>query len=111
LSYLNTRLALDVLPAGELAARKWDEHGRVLAVAAISVAELLDQIALFPTGCRSECSGDHHREQQMTGHRRRSPDHEQDAERDRLPLPVQNVKLATAHRCATEGGTIRIHSA
>jgi hypothetical protein len=47
LSYLNTRLALDVLRAGELPARKWDEHGRVLAVAAISVAELLDQIALF----------------------------------------------------------------
>jgi hypothetical protein len=46
---LNTRLALDVgvLWIGELAARKRDEHGRVLAVAAILVAELLDQIVLF----------------------------------------------------------------
>jgi hypothetical protein len=41
---LNTRLALDVgiLRTGELADRKRDEHGRVLAVAAILVAELLD---------------------------------------------------------------------
>ena len=46
---LNTRLALDVgvVRTGELAARKRDEHGRVLAVAAILVAELLDQIVLF----------------------------------------------------------------
>jgi hypothetical protein len=46
---LNTRLALDVgvFRTGELAARKRDEHGRVLAVAAILVAELQDQIVLF----------------------------------------------------------------
>jgi hypothetical protein len=46
---LNTRLALDVgvVRTGELAARKRDEHGRVLAVQAILVAELLDQIVLF----------------------------------------------------------------
>jgi hypothetical protein len=46
---LNIRLALDigVLRTAELAARKRDEHGRVLAVAAILVAELLDQIVLF----------------------------------------------------------------
>ena len=46
---LNTRLALDVgvFRTGELAARKRNEHGRVLAVAAILVAELLDQIVLF----------------------------------------------------------------
>ena len=46
---LNTRLALNVgvVRTGELAARKRDEHGRVLAVQAILVAELLDQIVLF----------------------------------------------------------------
>ena len=46
---LNTRLALDVgvVRTGKLAARKRDEHGRVLAVQAILVPELLDQIVLF----------------------------------------------------------------
>jgi hypothetical protein len=46
---LNTRLALDVgvVRTGELAARKRDEHNRVLPVQAILVAELLDQIVLF----------------------------------------------------------------
>jgi hypothetical protein len=43
----STRLALDVcvVRTGELAARKRDEHGRVLAIQAILVAELLDQIS------------------------------------------------------------------
>lgn len=46
---LNIRLALDVgvFRTGELAARQRDEHGRVLAVQAILVAKLLDQIVLF----------------------------------------------------------------
>ena len=35
-------LYVGVFRTGELAARKRDEHGRVLAVAAILVAELLD---------------------------------------------------------------------
>ena len=52
----------------------------------------------FQLDADQNVASDDHREQQMTGHRRRSPDHEQDAERDRLPLPVQNEKLATAHR-------------
>jgi len=45
----DTRLALEVgvFRIGEPVARKRDEHGRVLAVAAILVAELLDQIVLF----------------------------------------------------------------
>ena len=46
--------------------RKGDEHGRVLAVAAILVAELLDQIALFQLDADQNVAGDHHREQQMT---------------------------------------------
>jgi hypothetical protein len=61
---LNTHLALDVgvFRTGELAARKRDEHGRVLAVAAILVAELLDQIALFQLDGDQNVAGDHHRE-------------------------------------------------
>ena len=45
----STRLALDVgvFRTNKLAARKRDEHGRLLAIAAILVAELLNQIALF----------------------------------------------------------------
>jgi hypothetical protein len=71
-----------VLRTGELAARKRDEHGRVLAVAAIPVAELLDQIALFQLDADRNVAGDRHREQQMTNsHRRRRTDGEQDAER------------------------------
>jgi hypothetical protein len=48
LIYLNTRLALEVgvLRTGELAARKRDKHGRVLAVAAILVAKLLDRMVI-----------------------------------------------------------------
>src|SRR5450432_2205584 len=90
---LNTRLALDVgvFRPGELAARKRDEHGRVLAVVPILVAELLDQTALFQLDSDQNVAGDHHREQQMTnGHRRRSPDGEQDAEIDRVTdTPVE----------------------
>ena len=87
------RLALDVgvLRIGELAARKRNQHGRVLAVAAILVAELLDQVALFQLDADQDVAGDHHREQQMTnGHRRRGPDGEQDAEIDRMTdTPVE----------------------
>ena len=86
-------LALDVgvLRIGELAARQRDEHGRALAVAAILVAELLDQVALFQLDADQDVAGDHHREQQMTnGHRRRGPDGEQDAEIDRVTdMPVE----------------------
>jgi hypothetical protein len=39
--------AVGSIRTGELAARKLDEHGRVLAVAAILLAELLHRIALF----------------------------------------------------------------
>jgi len=69
----NTRLALDVgvLRIGELAARKRDEHGRVLAVAAILVAELLDQIVLFELDADQDVAGDHRREQQMANAHRR----------------------------------------
>jgi hypothetical protein len=37
--------------------RKQDEHGRVLAVAAILVAELLDQIALFQLNLANHSAG------------------------------------------------------
>jgi hypothetical protein len=40
-------LDVGVLRIGEPAAWQRDEHGRVLAVAAILVAELRDQITLF----------------------------------------------------------------
>jgi hypothetical protein len=78
-------IRVGVFRTGELAARKRDEHGRVLAVAAILVAELLDQIALFQLDADQNLPRHHHREQQMTnGHRRRGPDGEQDAEIDRV---------------------------
>jgi hypothetical protein len=48
---LDTRPALDV-GAANLPPRKQD----VLTAAAISVAELLEQIAHLPTGCQSERS-------------------------------------------------------
>ena len=73
---LDTCLALDV-GAANLPPRKQD----MLAVAAILVAELLEQIALFQPDTDQNVAGDQHREQEMTnGHRRRGPDREQDAE-------------------------------
>src|ERR1700722_10444089 len=89
----NGHLALDVgvLRIGELAARKRDQHGRALAVAAILVAELPDQVALFQLDADQDVAGDHHREQQMANaHRRRGPDGQQDAEIDRVTdMPVE----------------------
>jgi len=84
-------LAVSVFRIGEPAARKRNEHGCVLAVAAILVAELLDQIVLFQLDADQNVAGDHDRKEQMTnGHRRRGPDREQDAEIDRVAdTPVE----------------------
>lgn len=75
-----------LLRASEFAAWQRDEHGRVLAVAAILLAELLNQIVLLQLDAEQDVTGYQSRKEQMTcGHCRRRPNGEQDAEIDRVP--------------------------
>src|SRR4051794_22275693 len=75
----------------EFAAWKRNEHGRMLTIAPILLAKLLDQIALLQLDTDQDVGGDRDRKKQMTdGHRGRRPHGEQDAEINRVThMPVE----------------------
>src|SRR5579864_1040676 len=84
-------------PAGALAARQRNQHGDLLAVPAVLVAELSDEVPLFEPDADQNVARGRQRKQQMTrGHIRGGPESEQEAQIDRvsdMPVEQRRVKL------------------
>src|SRR5262245_64890164 len=78
-------MALYLFAIGEAAPRQRDQHGDVLAVAAILVAEQADEVALLELDGDQDVAGGGQREQQMPRrHAGRRPEGQQQAEIDRM---------------------------
>src|SRR5581483_10703525 len=101
-------LAGDQRRRNRLSARPWDQHRHLLAIAAVLIAEQLDQVALLQMDADQNVAGGGEGEQQVADrHGGRRPEGDEEAQIDRmadLPVEQQGPEHGRRQRCTAQPG-------